>query len=358
MWVSAPQAWALGLGRLALQSALGETLQAEIDVTSLSAEEASNLRVRIAGPDAYRAAGVDYNNVLPGTTAELLRRPDGRPYLKLKSDRPVQEPFVDVILEMTWSTGRLVREYTLLLDPPTATARAQPPAAPATTAAPIVAAAPEPVAAPVASPLPAPSPVAAAPAPAAEPSPATTSPVASAPAEAPAPLPTGEPERLAPPRAIATEPTTPSRAQAPAGPDDYMVKRGDTLSEIAARNQRPGVSLDQMLVSLYSANPKAFVGENMNRLRSGVVLALPSADVAKDVSRGAGAPDDSGAERRLCRLPAAFGGRRSAGEDRNRVAPGERASSNRDRRSQGYWGTGPRQADFEQGSGCRQDSRD
>jgi pilus assembly protein FimV len=63
-----------------LQSALGETLQAEIDVTSLSAEEASNLRVRIAGPDAYRAAGVDYNNVLPGTTATLLRRPDGRPW--------------------------------------------------------------------------------------------------------------------------------------------------------------------------------------------------------------------------------------------------------------------------------------
>lgn len=118
MWLSVPQAWALGLGRLAVQSALGETLQAEIDVTSLSPEEASNLRVRVASPDAYRAAGVDYNNVLPGTTAELLRRPDGRPYLRLTSDRPVQEPFVDVILEMTWSTGRLVREYTLLLDPP------------------------------------------------------------------------------------------------------------------------------------------------------------------------------------------------------------------------------------------------
>ena len=122
MWMSVPEAWALGLGRLAVQSALGETLQAEIDVTSLSAEEASNLRVRIASPDAYRAAGVDYNAVLPGTVASLQRRADGRPFLKLTSDRPVQEPFVDVILELSWSTGRLVREYTLLLDPPTALA--------------------------------------------------------------------------------------------------------------------------------------------------------------------------------------------------------------------------------------------
>ena len=72
-------AWALGLGRLQVQSALGETLRAEIDVTSLSPEEASNLRVRVAPPEAYRAAGVDYNPVLPGTQAELLRRPDGRP---------------------------------------------------------------------------------------------------------------------------------------------------------------------------------------------------------------------------------------------------------------------------------------
>ncbi|HWH82978.1 MAG TPA: hypothetical protein VNU71_12165, partial [Burkholderiaceae bacterium] len=117
-----PAAWSLGLGRLQVQSALGESLRAEIDVTSLSPEEASNLNVRVATPEAYKQAGVDYNAVLPGTKIELLRRPDGRPYLRLSSDRGVQEPFVDVILEITWSTGRLVREYTMLFDPP-ATAR-------------------------------------------------------------------------------------------------------------------------------------------------------------------------------------------------------------------------------------------
>src|SRR4029079_14931880 len=85
--LAAPAAWSLGLGRLQVQSALDETLRAEIDVTSMTPEEASNLRVRVAPPEAYRVAGVDYNPVLPSTRAELLRRPDGRPYLRLTSDR-------------------------------------------------------------------------------------------------------------------------------------------------------------------------------------------------------------------------------------------------------------------------------
>ena len=117
--LAASGSWALGLGRMAVQSALGETLRAEIDITSLTAEEASSLRVRVATADAYRAAGVDYNPVLPGTQVTVVKRPDGRTVLRLVSDRVVQEPFVDVILELTWSSGRLVREYTLLLDPPT-----------------------------------------------------------------------------------------------------------------------------------------------------------------------------------------------------------------------------------------------
>jgi pilus assembly protein FimV len=110
--------WALGLGRMAVQSALGESLRAEIDITNMSAEEASSLRVKVASAEAYRAAGIDYNAALPSTQVTVAKRADGRPYLRIVSDRVVQEPFVDVILELTWSSGRLVREYTLLLDPP------------------------------------------------------------------------------------------------------------------------------------------------------------------------------------------------------------------------------------------------
>ncbi|MDP9045725.1 MAG: hypothetical protein M3O01_13070, partial [Pseudomonadota bacterium] len=100
LFLVSPAAWSLGLGRIQVQSALGEALRAEIDITSMSAEEAANLRVRVAPPEAYKSQGVDYNPVLPATQVELLRRPDGRPYLKLSSDRGVQEPFVDVILEL------------------------------------------------------------------------------------------------------------------------------------------------------------------------------------------------------------------------------------------------------------------
>lgn len=253
----APAAWALGLGKLQVQSALGETLRAEIDITSLSPEEASNLRIRVAPPESYRAAGVDYNPVLPGTEVALQRRADGRPYLRITSDRGVQEPFVDVILEITWATGRLVREYTLLLDPPTATARA--PAAPAPAVAPSMSAA-------------APAPAPAAP---------STPERRAAPARAEV-VPTPPREPRAPRTAAA--PAAPAVPASPEGADEYRVKAGDTLSKIASRTQRGGVSLDQMLVSLYRSNPQAFLDNNMNRLKSGVVLSVPSAESAKGTS--------------------------------------------------------------------------
>ena len=129
------QAWALGLGRLTVQSALGETLRAEIEVTSLSPEEAASLQLRVASAEAYRAAGVEYNPVLPSATVQVVRRPDGRAVLRVTSDRAVLEPFVDVIVEANWASGRLVRAYTLLIDPPGSRLAAQ---AAAVAAAPVL----------------------------------------------------------------------------------------------------------------------------------------------------------------------------------------------------------------------------
>ena len=257
MCLVASNAWALGLGRLAVQSALGETLRAEIDVTSITPEEASNLNIRVAPPESYRAAGVDYNAVLPGTHVVLQRRADGRSVITLTSDRAVQEPFVDVILEISWSTGRLVREYTLLFDPPVTRTADAPVPPPATTTSPVI-------------------------------TPAPAAPVASAPR-------TAERKPVTPRASIGGgEPTSEARkpsvkAPAAAAPgeaigDEYTVRPGDSLSRIANRSQRQGVSLDQMLASLYQANPEAFVKNNINRLKSGVVLAVPSADAAKAIS--------------------------------------------------------------------------
>lgn len=255
MYLAAGNAAALGLGRLTVQSALGENLRAEIDVTSLTPEEEANFRARVAAPDAYRAAGVEYSGVLPGTQVTLERRSDGRPYLRIRSDRVVQEPFVDVILELSWASGRLVREYTLLLDPPV-TRQAAAPTPPAISQP----AAPSAPAARAAAPAPAPS---AAPAP-------------SRPATAAAPAPA---ER----RPVARTESAPSGS---GEADEYTVRRGDTLYAIAGRVQRSGVSLDQMLVSLYRANPQAFIGDNMNRLRSGAVLSVPGAEQAQSVTQG------------------------------------------------------------------------
>ncbi|MFN5157002.1 MAG: FimV family protein, partial [Betaproteobacteria bacterium] len=135
LWGS--QAWALGLGRLQVQSALGETLRAEIEVTSITAEEAASLRLRVAPPETYRASGVEYNAALPGTTVQLVQR-NGRQVLQVRSDRAVLEPFVDLIVEATWASGRLVREYTMLFDPP----QVRPAAAPPAETAPVVSPAP------------------------------------------------------------------------------------------------------------------------------------------------------------------------------------------------------------------------
>ncbi|MBC7939676.1 MAG: hypothetical protein H7Z19_07920, partial [Chitinophagaceae bacterium] len=108
--VCAGPVWALGLGRINVQSALGETLRAEIDVTSITPEEAASLRLRVASVEAYRAAGVEFNAALSSAQVQVLRRPDGRSVLSVTNDRAVLEPFVELIVEATWASGRLVRE--------------------------------------------------------------------------------------------------------------------------------------------------------------------------------------------------------------------------------------------------------
>jgi pilus assembly protein FimV len=260
-----------------VQSALGESLRAEIDITSLTPEEGASLQVKVASPETYRAAGVDYNQVLGATSITLQRRTDGRSFLRITSDRSVQEPFIDVILDLAWSSGRLVREYTLLFDPPSST-RPQAQTVAPTMDTPAPAPAPIP-AAPRPAPAPAPvvaapkAPVAEAPKPRTRPAPAASA--ASAPASAPvAPAP-------APTESVAERPSAPAPSSSA---QSVRVRRGDSLSQIAGNHLASGVSLDQMLVGLYRHNPQAFQGENMNRLKSGVVLNMPTAEQAKSVT--------------------------------------------------------------------------
>ncbi len=220
---------AIGLGRLTVLSSLGEGLRADVDVTGLSSEEAATLSAQIASPEAYKAAGAEYNSVLAGAHVVLMRRSDGRPYLHITSDRAVQEPYLDAILDLKSSSGQLRRDYTLLFDPPgTRVAAAPAPVAPAVAAAP--------PAAPVVPP--------------------------------------------AQPRAPAPTP----RVNVAAGASSYEVQAGDSLSRIASSTRQQGVSLDQMIAALYRSNPNAFINRNINKLKAGAVIEIPGAEDAKSIS--------------------------------------------------------------------------
>ncbi len=286
--MSAGPAHALALGRLNVQSALGEGLNAEIDIASMTPEEASSLEVRIASPETYRAAGVEYHPVLSSARVQMARRADGRPFVRVTSDRAVNDPFVDVILEMNWAAGRLVREYTLLLDP-SRTAVAQ--GAPA-------AATPAQISAPAATVAPMAPAMAAQPAGQPEPIAATgyTTTTESGIRITVEPIQPGSAAAAAAPaRANARMPAAPTRRAAAAarsaprasdGSSQVVVRQGDTLSKIARQVQPEGVSLDQMLVSMYRTNPEAFSGDNMNRLRAGAILRIPDAGEVQGTNAG------------------------------------------------------------------------
>ncbi|MDB5747113.1 MAG: hypothetical protein JWP72_1961, partial [Massilia sp.] len=142
-------ATAAGLGKLTVLSALGQPLRAEIELTSVSADEASGLAAKLASPEAYRAANIEFNPALQSLRFVVEQR-GGRQFVRITSPQPLNEPFVDLLLELSWNNGRLVREYTFLLDPAElrATQPAQVAASPASQSVSKPAAAPAPASQP------------------------------------------------------------------------------------------------------------------------------------------------------------------------------------------------------------------
>lgn len=208
---------AASLGQINVFSGLGQPLRAEIGV-SATPQELQSLSARIASVDAFRAANLPYSSAASAVRVSLDTR-SARPVIRLSSVRPINDPFMELLVELNWASGQLSREYTFLLDP-------------------VDLSAPKPVAARLDRPG-----VAAQAVPAVQ--------AAREPARA-----------VSPPRAV----------------DRYTVRRGDTLRSIAASTAPEGASLDQMLVALFRANPGAFDGANINRLRAGAVLSVPSVE--------------------------------------------------------------------------------
>src|SRR3990172_5086418 len=109
---------AAGLGRLTVQSALGEPLRAEVEVVSVQPGDAESLAARIASQAAFKQANIELNGALYDIRFNLERRPNGQYVIVMASAKPMNEPFLDMLLELNWAGGRLIREYTFLLDPP------------------------------------------------------------------------------------------------------------------------------------------------------------------------------------------------------------------------------------------------
>ncbi len=232
--------YAAGLGKLNVNSGLGEPLKAEIELLSVTPEELSTLVAAVASEEAYAAQGVTRLGIHSNIQVEVTKNTSGSPILRLRSTLPISDPYLDMLIQVDWASGRLQREYTVLLDPP-GYKQAPDNTLPMTIA------------------------------------PATTSGSSNI---APPPYTsestqTGKKTKKSRKNAIAAEDNVADTTNA----DEIKTQRGDTLGSIAKQMQVEGVSLDQMLVGLYEHNKSAFSGDNINRLKVGQIIRVPSKDV-------------------------------------------------------------------------------
>jgi pilus assembly protein FimV len=255
-------AFALGLGAIQVKSGLNQPLDAEIPVITESAAEANALTVDLASAEDFERIGLSRSRLTVPIEMAVGTNARGQTVIKLSTKEAVREPLLDFLLVANWSKGKLLREYTVLLDPPIT--------APAKSAATVAPLSEKPV--PVARPLtetrpesPPPKPVRAEPKP----------PVAAA-----MPKPALKPQARTAPPPPPPAPPAPKPAAHPAGGNDYgPVAEGETLSEIA-RATKPDdkASVDQMMLALLKANPKAFYQDNINALKRGSILRIPTGD--------------------------------------------------------------------------------
>ena len=222
--LSSGMAHALGLGEVTLQSALNQPLVAEIELLEVRDLATGEVLPTLASPEEFSKAGVDRQYFLTDLKFTPVLKPNGKSVIRVTSSKPMREPYLNFLVEVLWPNGRLLREYTLLLDPPLY-------------------------------------------------SPQSVVPVAQAPAVAPTPV------AQAPDRTAAPATSTPPRPTAPAAPrsiegSEYTTSKNDTLWEIAQQVRGSG-SVHQAMLAIQDLNPNAFIDGNINRMKSGQVLRLP-----------------------------------------------------------------------------------
>lgn len=254
------EVWAVGLGDIQLDSALNEPLRAEISLLSATPEELANLTISLASSETFERYGIDRPFYLQDVEFNVISNANGS-IVQLRSPKPITEPFLTFLVEATWPSGRLLREYTVLLDPPTY-------APPAAQQAPTVAA------------------------------PSRSTPTDSGrierqqpaaqtqqPSQATQPAPAPAPRASRPSQPAQSAPVDNTPYDTSAG-GDHVVQRSETLWGIASRMRPDGrLTMNQTMLAIYEANPDAF-GGNINLLRAGASLRIPSADEIFQISRG------------------------------------------------------------------------
>lgn len=244
--------FAAGLGKLNVNSELGEPLRADIELLSVTSEEMNSIVAAIASEEAYANQGIErpasHNNI----KIEIVKNAAGISVLKLKSTQPISEPFLDMLIQVDWASGRLLREYTVLLDPPgysSETAGTPSRVVPSqTTQAPVV-----------------------------KSTNSNNSSVATGTA-------TQDRQSNSSNRAKQTTNVELDTTSDFSG-QEYVTRRGDSLAKIARDMKPEDISLDQMLIGLYQANPNAFDGKNINRLKVGKIIRQPTEQDLSTISR-------------------------------------------------------------------------
>jgi pilus assembly protein FimV len=226
--LSSGMAHALGLGEVTLQSALNQPLVAEIELLEGRDLDANEVIPTLASPEAFNKAGIDRQFFLTDLKFTPVLKANGKSVIRVTSNKPMREPYLNFLVQVLWPNGRLQREYTLLLDPPLYTAQSVIPAA---------------VQRPVTA--------------------ASSAPRAQPPAARPA--------------APTTQPASAGTAAAtPLAGNEYKTTANDNLWDIASR-ARSGGSVHQAMLAIQDLNPQAFIDNNINRMKSGQVLRLPDA---------------------------------------------------------------------------------
>lgn len=215
---------ALGLGEITPRSALNQNFDADIKLLSVKSDELDSVRVGLASNEDFMRAGVERPYYLSQLKFKPVALNDGKTVVRVTSDQPVREPFLNFLVEVNWPKGRMVREYTTLLDPPTTTLRR-------------------------------PSRIK----------------VASASRSVPI---SRTPRKTAPAKKAAVN-------NGQYGP----ITNSDTAWSIAKRFRHQGVTMAQMLMALLKANPDAFIDNNINHMRNGAILRIPSKQEVLDWDR-------------------------------------------------------------------------